>query len=122
MLETLDGLTMAGFPERLAALRKERGLTQQALADAAGVHVTQLRRYEAGTSQPTLDVLRKIAVALRVSADALLFEEAERGPNDELRFQFEAVSQMEPEDKEVVKSVLEGLLLKHQAKRLMSAR
>lgn len=52
------------FANRLATTRKYRGLTQQALASTIGVHVTQLRRYEAGTSQPTLDVLRALARAL----------------------------------------------------------
>lgn len=109
------------FPKRLAFLRKGRGLTQAALSDQVGVHVTQLRRYEAGTSQPTLDVLRKLAVALRVSADTLVFDERERGPQDDMRLQFEAVSRLEPEEKEVVKSVLEGILLKHEARRLLSS-
>ena len=109
------------FPQRLAALRKARGLTQQALAEAVDIHVSQLRRYEGGTSQPTLDVLRKLAVTLRVSADALVFDEHERGPDEEMRLQFEAVSQLSKEEKEVVKSVLEGILLKHQAKRLLRA-
>ena len=109
------------FPKRLVVLRKGRGLTQSVLADAVGVHVTQVRRYEAGTSQPTLDVLRKLAVALRVSADTLVFDEKERGPQDDMRLQFEAVSHLEPDEKEVVRSVLEGILLKHEAKRLLSA-
>ncbi len=38
------------FPQRLAALRKERALTQDALAAQVGIHVSQLRRYEAGKS------------------------------------------------------------------------
>jgi transcriptional regulator with XRE-family HTH domain len=122
MRETTRLLMTLDFPARLAALRREKSLTQQALADAAGVHVTQLRRYEAGTSQPTLDVLRKLAVALMVSADLLVFDRDERGPDDELRFQFEAVSRLDPQEKEVVKSVLEGILLKHEAKRLISPR
>lgn len=109
------------FPKRLVVLRKGRGLTQSVLADAVGVHVTQVRRYEAGTSQPTLDVLRKLAVALRVSADTLVFDEKERGPQDDMRLQFEAVSHLEPDEKEVVRSVLEGILLKHEARRLLSA-
>lgn len=41
------GLGMA-FPERLAAGRKKRKLTQQNLADAVGVHLSQIRRYESG--------------------------------------------------------------------------
>src|SRR5436309_493618 len=62
------------FPERLATLRKDKGLTQQALAERAGIHVSQLRRYEAGGAQPTLDVLRRLAVALSVSADRIVFD------------------------------------------------
>ncbi|HEP8760200.1 TPA: helix-turn-helix transcriptional regulator [Pseudomonas aeruginosa] len=45
------------FPQRLAALRKERGLTQQQMADTIGVHISQLRRYEGNTTQPTIEVL-----------------------------------------------------------------
>jgi transcriptional regulator with XRE-family HTH domain len=82
------------FPERLTALRKERGLTQQALADQVGVHVLQTRRYEGGNSQPTLDVIRRQAIALGVRADMLVFEEKERDPCETLRYQFETVSRM----------------------------
>lgn len=107
-----------GFSQRLAKRRKELGLTQQGLADKAGVHMMQIHRYESGNAQPSLDVLKKLTVALRLSADYLLFEEGERGPSDELRLQFEAVSQLDPDEKEVVRNVLEGLLLKNQAKKL----
>jgi hypothetical protein len=47
----------------------------------------------------------------------LIFDERERGPADDLRLQFEAVSQFSAEEKEVIKAVLEGLILKHEAKR-----
>jgi len=66
------------FPHRLAALRKERNLTQQARAEMVGMGITQIKRYEAGTSQPTLDAIRKLATTLRVSADELLFGKTER--------------------------------------------
>ena len=107
------------FPQRLADLRKHRHLTQQALADAIGINVSQLKRYEAGTSQPTLDVLRKLAVTLSVSADLLLFDKDERGPDEDLRFQFETVSRMPSEDKLVIKALLEGMIIKHQTKELV---
>ncbi len=89
----------AGLPGRLAAIRKERGMIQQTLAERVGIHVVQLQRYESGASQPTLDVIRHLAVALSVSADVLLFGKDERGPDDELRLQFEAVSRFDTEDK-----------------------
>jgi len=105
------------FPQRLVALRKRRGLTQQQLADAIGVHLSQLKRYEAATSQPTLGSLVNLAKALNVSADELLFDAAERGPSDDLRLQFEALSQFTADEKKVVKAVIEGLILKHDAQR-----
>lgn len=105
------------FPQRLAALRKERALTQQALADHVGVHVSQIRRYEAGDSAPTLDVLRKLAIALSVSADTLVFDKDERGPDDDLRLQFEAATRLDPDEKHLIRELIEGILIKHEAKR-----
>lgn len=97
------------FAQRLAAFRKERGLTQQALADRVSVHLTQINRYESGDSQPTLDVIRRLAIALTVSADELIFGKDERGTDEDLRLQFEAISQFDDEDKELARGLLEGL-------------
>lgn len=113
---TTELLTM-DFPERLSALRKERGLTQQALADNVEIHVSQIRRYENGTTQPTLDVIRKLAIALAVSADLLVFDKDERQPREELKRQFEALNGFDEEEIKVAKAVLESLILKHNAKR-----
>jgi transcriptional regulator with XRE-family HTH domain len=102
------------FPERLTVLRKARGLTQQALADQVGIAVLQVHRYESGTSQPTLDVIRRLAIALGVSADMLVFDEQERGPSDALRYQFETVSRMSEHEQEVVRELLDALIVKNQ--------
>lgn len=110
------------FGKRLATLRKQHSMTQQALADAVGCHVTMVRRYEAGETQPTLEVIRNMARALSVSADTLVFDEGERDPVDELRLQFEAVSQFPPEERSVIKEVLDSLIIKYQARRWDSAR
>ena len=92
-------------------------MTQQSLADAVGCHVTMIRRYEAGETQPTLEVIRNMARALSVSADALVFEQDERGPGEELLLQFEAISQLPPQEQAVVKEVLESLIIKYQTRR-----
>jgi transcriptional regulator with XRE-family HTH domain len=105
------------FPQRLVALRKERGLTQKELAEAIGVHFTQLRRYEAGSSQPTLEVIRKLAKTLRISADVLIFDPSERGPFDEFAAHFDALSKLDKHERRVIKDVLDALLLKHDAKK-----
>jgi len=110
------------FPERLAALRKKSGVTQQQLADKVGITVLQIRRYEAGSSQPTLDVIRRLAIALAVSSDMLVFDVSERGPDDALRYQFEAVSQLPANEQAVVREVLDSLIIKYQARRWDSTR
>jgi transcriptional regulator with XRE-family HTH domain len=116
-----NGHAEVGFPERLVELRRERGWTQQALCALVRCGITQLKRYEGGTSQPTLDVIKRLAQALRVSSDYLLFGKDERGPDDDLRLQFEAVTRFSSEEKKVVKSILEGMILKHEAKRWSSS-
>ena len=105
------------FRTRLIQFRKAQNLTQQALADAITMHVNQVKRYEAGTSQPTLDVLVRIAKVLHVSLDTLVFEESERGPSDELALRFEAVSHMSEEERYVVKTLLDSMILQHEARR-----
>lgn len=97
-------------------------MTQQALADAVGCHVTMIRRYEANETQPTLEVIRNMARALSVSADTLVFEQDERAPTEELLLQFEAVSQLPPDEQAIVKEVLESLIIKYQTRRWDSTR
>jgi len=87
------------FPRKIAELRKENALTQKEMANKLDIHVSQLKRYEAGTSQPTLDVFRKLVLALHVSADILLFDK-QRGPDEDLRLHFEAASKLDPDEKD----------------------
>lgn len=109
------------FPERLSSLRKERHLTQKELAERVSVHITQIQRYENGSTQPTLDIIRKLSTTLAVSSDELIFGDGERDPIDELKRQFEALGQFDEEELKVVKAVLESLILKHNAKRAFTA-
>ena len=70
---------------RVLQFRKKRGLTQQQMADELGVHITQIKRYEAGTSQPSVDGLKKIALLLSVSTDELIFGDTGRDPAEHLK-------------------------------------
>lgn len=108
--------------QRLITLRRERDLTQQEMADAIGVHVNQVRRYEAGSTRPSLDALKKIAVAMSVTIDSLVFDDEERGPDEQLRLQFEAISHLAPDEKLVVKELLDGMIIKYQTRRWDTSR
>jgi len=57
--------------EVMKARRAELGLSQAELGERVGVDKRQVRRYEAGETQPTLAVAAKIAQVLEVSLDEL---------------------------------------------------
>lgn len=61
-----------GFQSRLRALRVECGMNQTALAQATGVTLKQIQRYELGHNEPTLSVLIALADAFDVSLDYLV--------------------------------------------------
>jgi transcriptional regulator with XRE-family HTH domain len=106
------------FAEQLSTLRKARNLSQKALAEMVKVHVTQIQRYESGHIQPNLAVLKRLVVALNVSADTLIFDEQERSPRDEgVKFILQALDEFTPEELATAKNVLQGLVLQHQARR-----
>ena len=104
------------FPDRLAAKRKERGLTQEELGTLVGLTKLQIYRYEKGSSQPTLDILKKLALHLNASLDELVFDDTERDPVGDLKLRFEQIQQMSPDDQAAIKSILDGMILKHQTK------
>lgn len=106
------------FKDQVAHLRKTHNWTQQELANKVGVKVLQIRRYENGASQPTLEVIKRMAIAFSVTTDELIFDDGERGPSDDLKLQFERISQFDTEEKKIVKALLEGLILKNEAKHL----
>jgi len=120
-VKVIKGLVFdMAFPQRLVSFRKEKSLTQQALADRVGVHVIQIHRYESGSSQPSLEVIKKLALALSVSTDTLLFDEDERGPGDDLKLQFEAIKAMDDEDKKIIASLIDAYIKKHQIESVLA--
>jgi len=62
-------------------LRRARGLTQEALAEGAGVHVQTLSRIERGTHAPSVPHALAIARGLGVGAQAF-FGPVLEGPPD----------------------------------------
>lgn len=64
---------MSKFSERLLALRKERHLKQEDIAEKFGISARTYRRYETGVSEEvTLPTLWKIADFYGVSIDYLV--------------------------------------------------
>jgi transcriptional regulator with XRE-family HTH domain len=56
----------------LQKLRRERGLSQEELADRANIHQTYLSGVERGKRNPTVTVLQRIAEALGTDIEDLV--------------------------------------------------
>lgn len=67
--------------ERLREARKRVDLTQQQLADAAGLSVSTIRKLEQGARQEArLETVRQLATVLRIPTTRLVESGPERGP------------------------------------------
>jgi transcriptional regulator with XRE-family HTH domain len=63
-------------PSRIRNLRREKGLTLDALATTVGIHKGHLSRIESGEKSPSLATLEAIAKALKVGMAELFGEKA----------------------------------------------
>ena len=112
-----------GVGERIKELRTLKKLTQSDLAKAVGLTYIQVGRYETQKSNPSSDVLQKLANALDTTTDFLM-----NGSQDEvvsaqltdkeLLKQFRAVEQLDAEDKHLVKTFIDAFLTKRQVQKL----
>ncbi|MFD3872871.1 helix-turn-helix domain-containing protein [Streptomyces sp. NPDC058623] len=64
--------TLDAIAPRLRALRRERGLTLEALSEATAISVSTLSRLESGKRRPTLELLIPLARTHRVALDQLV--------------------------------------------------
>lgn len=58
--------------QNLKAAREDLGISQEELADRAGLHRTYISGVERGVRNPTVTVLEKIAKALKVKTSSLV--------------------------------------------------
>ncbi|MBI4595457.1 MAG: helix-turn-helix transcriptional regulator [Candidatus Tectomicrobia bacterium] len=112
------------FGKNLSRFRKEKGLTQEDLVKKSSVAISQIRRYETDKSSPTLDVVTRLARALGISIDELVFDKASgiaagKLMDRELLEQFEMISALDEDERGAVKKILEGVIVKHQVDKML---
>lgn len=62
---------LTDFGKRIAAIRKQKGITQEQLADKVELHRTYIGFIEQGKRNPSVANVRKIAKALDISLKEL---------------------------------------------------
>ena len=107
----------ATLATRLKDARINKGVSQQALASLAGVHYTNIGRYERGDSSPSSDVLNKLARAMEVSPDYLMNGNLDNKAMDTLKderllIQFKKIENLPEERKSLLIEFLDGFIFK----------
>lgn len=63
---------MKRVAENMRRIRNKRGLTQQTLADKVKIHRVYLAQMEGATRAPSLEMLERLAKALKVTVGELV--------------------------------------------------
>ncbi len=110
---------MSDFAQNLKKYRLAKGLSQEELSRRATVHVVQFSRYERGHSVPSIEVVQKLAEALDVSIDTLVYgdqnDQIERSTNDrEMVLIFKKVALLEETQKATIKDFLQAFIFRQE--------
>ncbi len=103
------------FGQRLAALRKNRGLTQKQFAEAVGITIKMVDYYERRAANPSLEFLQQASQVLRVSVGELVGSlpdsaRKHRGPASRLEQRIDQIRRLPQKDREFILSLIDTVL------------
>ncbi|MFK7002164.1 helix-turn-helix transcriptional regulator [Flavobacterium oreochromis] len=113
------------FGDNLKKIRSDKDISQGDLAKMIDVHATHISRYERNLTSPTIDVAKKIADALEVSTDALIYGSNEQIINnkindDELLQLFHKIQHLNQEEISSVKTMLKAFVFQKDIQKQLS--
>jgi transcriptional regulator with XRE-family HTH domain len=114
---------MDSFGNKIAGLRKAKKISQGELAKKVGLSYIQVGRYETQKSNPSSDVLQKLANALDTTTDFLMQGSSKdvvsaQLTDKELLNQFKEVEKLNKEDKHLIKTFIDAFLTKRHIQNL----
>jgi transcriptional regulator with XRE-family HTH domain len=103
------------FGQRLARLRKERGWTQQELAERAGVIQALISDYERDKLRLNAEIIVRFASALEVTTDELLQPNGKRAslrrkPSLRVQRRMEKIEKLPPHQQNYLLKTIDGFL------------
>ncbi len=97
--------------EKLKSLRKERNKSQKQVADYLNIAQTTYSSYEVGTTEPNLEMLKKIANLFNVKIEYLIDEVNEKNePTTEENEMLKMFNSLSDIEKIKVKGYMQGLI------------
>jgi transcriptional regulator with XRE-family HTH domain len=112
-----DSTFFQALGSRIASARKERGMSQQALAEALGIAQQTLGHYEVARARIAADLLPRIAAQLDLSLDELLMGQptiripGKRGPASRLEQQLDAIARRPNAKPTMVAEMLDSVIV-----------
>ena len=105
------------FGQRLAAIRKERGLSQQRLAEMLGTTRANIAYYERSATNPTMDFVQRCAEVLDATVAHLIGEPGEmprkkRGPTSRADQLTERLGRLPRRKQTLILDMIEGAIEK----------
>ena len=106
---------MKSFGDNLKEARTKKGISQGQLAELMQIHSAHISRYERNQTVPSVEVVKKFANILEVSADMLIYgtedEKAKSKITDtELLNMFSKAQQLNDHDLDCIKSLIKAFL------------
>lgn len=101
----------------LKRIRLQKKLTQGQLAEMADIELTQVSRIERNASEPKLETIKKLAIALECTTDELIMNEgSNRNDPNYIRNVVKRISNLTPLKKFVILEMLESYLKQNEIK------
>jgi len=106
---------MGDFGDNLKTSKTVKNISQGRLAELMGIHSTHISRYERNQTIPSVDVVKKLADILEVSADMLIYGSQDEKAKDkikdtELLNLFTKAQGLDDQDRDTVKSMLKAFI------------
>lgn len=98
----------------------ELGINEKELSNLSNVKYETLRDLIRGKTNPSVDKVKKIAIALHTSTDQLIFDDDEWSDEDELKRLFLEVSKMKKENIKTAKQMLRALIIQNKSQEMIN--
>ncbi|MCT9356980.1 helix-turn-helix transcriptional regulator [Acinetobacter baumannii] len=108
-----------GISTNIKRLCRELNINQKELAKLASLPASTISSALKEGSDPRASTIKKIAIALGVSSDMLLFDDEELGTNGDLKILFREVERFEGKEREQLKDMLKMMIVHNKSKELM---
>lgn len=125
IFEHPKGKRMKSFGDNLKEARTKKSISQGQLAELMQIHAAHISRYERNQTVPSVDVVKKFADILEVSADMLIYgteeEKAKSKITDaELLNMFSKAQHLSDHDRDCIKALIKAFLFQKEMQKQLA--